>query len=277
MSETHLTWVYAVARDLDPAILESLDGVGGGPVRPVADAALTALTGPVAAGAFGEQALQRRLSEPGELEAIARAHHGVIAAVAAACPVLPLRLGTVYNDDNRVRELLAERRDEFAATLGQLADHVECGVKVCADLGALAGAAASEPPRPPTGAGGGRDRPGAGAAYLSRRRAQLAARDDRQLRAAERGAAIHAELSVLASAARRHPLQDQPPAATAGHEAAGQMVLNGAYLVPSAGAAQFATAARAIVADLVGFRLEVTGPWPPYSFADGTGKEDDQR
>lgn len=275
MSETYLTWVYAVARDLDPAILVSVDGIGGGPVRPVADAVLTAVTGPVAAAAFGGEALQRRLSEPGELEAIARAHHGVIAAVAAACPVLPLRLGTVYHDDDRVRELLARRRDEFAATLGQLADRVECGVKVWARPAALAGAAASEPPGPPAGPGG-RDRPGAGAAYLSRRRAQLAARDDWQLRAAEQGAAIHGELSELAAAARRHPLQDQPPAATAGQEAAGQMVLNGAYLVPSAGAAQFAAAARAVVADLAGFRLEVTGPWPPYSFADGTGTADDQ-
>ena len=47
------------------------------------------------------------------------------------------------------------------------------------------------------------------------------------------------------------------------------MVLNGAYLVDSGRVAEFAVAAEAIVSGLDGFRLAVTGPWPPYSFAGG--------
>jgi hypothetical protein len=80
------------------------------------------------------------------------------------------------------------------------------------------------------------------------------------------GEEIHAALSSLAAAARRHPLQDPRLA-----QRQDLMVLNGAYLIDSAEIQRFAAAARAMVGELAGFQLDVTGPWPPYSFADGPG------
>jgi hypothetical protein len=254
MSE-HATWVYAVTRDLGPGVLSEVAGIAGEPVRTVAGDSLTAVIGSVDAEQFGEEAFERRLADPAELAAIARAHHQVVEVVAAAAPALPLRLATVYHDDERVRELLAQRQADFAATLDWLAGRTECGVKVWADL------PSAEDGRPEPGpAEPGR---GAGAAYLSRRRAQLAARADSRQEAADRGADIHAALCALAVAARMH----QPHDVQAPSE--GLMVLNGAYLIESGSLARFAESARAAVRDRPGFRLEVTGPWPPYSFAGG--------
>ena len=104
----------------------------------------------------------------------------------------------------------------------------------------------------------------AGTAYLLRRRASRTARADGWQQGGARAEEIHAALSGLAVAAQRHAPQDQR---LAGDD--GWMVLNGAYLVEAGHLAEFAAAAEAMVADLDGFWLAVTGPWPPYSFAGG--------
>lgn len=257
MAET-LTWVYAAVTDLEPVLLEGLTGVGGEQVRLIGEAGLGVVAGSVDAAAFSEDALERRLSEPGDLELIARAHHRVIARLAAAGPTLPFRLATVYLGEDAVRALLAERREEFSATLRWLGGHTECGVKVFADPGSLA--AVKEPPAPADGPAGA----GAGASYLRRRRADLAAAEDGWQRAATLGDDIHAELSALALAARRHATQDTPL-----DGGAGPMVLNGAYLIGHGQVESFAAAAEAVASAHGVSSLEVTGPWPPYSFAAG--------
>ena len=259
------TWVYAVTGDLDFAVPDDLEGIGGARVREVHEGRLLAAASSVDAGAFNEESLQRRLADPGELEAMARAHHHVIGTVAEAGTVLPLRLGTVYREDGGVRAMLAERQPEFAATLGWLAGRAECGVKVWASPAALAGSGRAENRAPGGGGGGG----GGGAAYLSRRRDELAARDQASRRTAETAAAIHEELASLAVAGRQHRPQDAPAAGPGSAQARDVMVLNGSYLVPVAGLEEFSAGVRAAVAGLAGFRLDVTGPWPPYSFADG--------
>jgi hypothetical protein len=260
------TWVYAVTRDLDPAVLDNLGGIGGACVRDVREGTLTAAASSVDAEAFSEESLQRRLADPGELEAMARAHHHVIGAVATAGPVLPLRLGTVYREDGRVRAMLAGRRAEFAATLGWLSGRAECGIKVWASPAALAAGSSQA-----TGSGraAGRDQGGGGAAYLSRRKQELDARDQARSRAAQTAERLHERLTSLAVTGRLHQPQDAPPAQPPSARERDVMLLNGAYLVDVPGLAGFAAAARAAVAELPGLRAEVTGPWPPYSFADG--------
>lgn len=254
MTET-ATWVYAITPVTDADVTGALEGIGGGRVREVVAGELAAAASSVDAAAYSEREFQRRLADPAELEALARAHHRVIGALAAAGPVLPLRLGTVYRADDRARAMLAQRREELTRTLRWLAGRAEYGVKVWVSPGAAAvtaePAVAPEPGR------------GRGAAYLARRRDELAARDQDWQRATEAGADIHELLSELAWAARRH--QPQQGAGEAGQRDV--MVLNGAYLV--ADPAGFAAAARAAADARPGIRLEVTGPWPPYSFADG--------
>jgi hypothetical protein len=257
------TWVYAVTGELDPAVLDSVSGIGGAPVREVREGALSAAASSVDAAAFSEKMLQRRLTEPGELERLARAHHRVIGTVATAVPALPLRLGAVYTADGRVRAMLAERQPEFTRTLGWLAGRAECGVKVwaCPDVLTAPAAGRGAAARPEPGRGGG-------AAYLSRRRDELAARDQGRQRAAAAAADIHELLSGLSVAARQHQLQDSAADPQAG-QAREVMLLNGSYLVDAGRLGDFAAAAQAAVAGRGGARADVTGPWPPYSFADG--------
>ena len=96
-------WAYAVAERVRLACLDKLEGVGGGRVRAVAAAGLTAIAGDVSLAEFGEAALRRNLENLAWLEATARAHHQVIETVAGEGPVVPMRLATVYRDDARRR------------------------------------------------------------------------------------------------------------------------------------------------------------------------------
>lgn len=263
-------WLYAIARNLDRVELASLQGVGGGQIRLLGSGPLTAVVESVDPGEFSAERLQARLSDPAELETVARRHHDVVVAVAALGSALPLRLATVYLSDDRVRSLLSERDEEFCQTLGWLAHRTECGVKVWADPDMLrhdrgtSGKSAGGPDGRPGGAKPSGAAEQSGAAYLSRRRAELAAQAEGRLLAARCGEEIHAALGPLAVASHLHSLHDTGATADAGLQ-----VLNAAYLVESASLPEFAESARAITAQTGALRVAVTGPWPPYSFADG--------
>ncbi len=99
----HVVWVYAITDGLAPDLLAGLTGVGGEQVRAVTEAGLTAVVGSVDERAFGERARAGLMSDLPSIERLGRAHHQVIACVAADGPVLPLRLATVYPDDQTVR------------------------------------------------------------------------------------------------------------------------------------------------------------------------------
>ncbi|GAA3355391.1 hypothetical protein GCM10017744_017750 [Streptomyces antimycoticus] len=47
--------------------------------------------------------------------------------------VIPLRFATLYHDDDRVRAMLQERREDFTATLRRVAGRTEWGVKAYVD------------------------------------------------------------------------------------------------------------------------------------------------
>ena len=249
MTYPHAIWGYAVAAEISPDRLAGLTGVAGQPVRAVAGAGLAAAVSTVSLAEFGEQPLRQRLEDLAWLETTARAHHQVIEALPA--PVIPLRLATIYRDDGNVASLLAERQAELAAALDQITARAEWGVK----LFAAERAAAPDAPEPPGG--------GPGLSYLRRRRHQLSAQD--QARQADTAVArqVHAALSGMAAAAQLRPAQ---AAELTGQDSTTTMLLNATYLVDDAAAARFAAAARQL-GQQHGARVELTGPWPPYSFA----------
>ena len=254
-------WVYAIAERVVAAPLAKIRGVGGSQVRTVAAAGLTAVAEDVGLAEFGEDALRRNLEDLNWLETTARAHHAVIDTVAQQGPVVPMRLATVYSDDAHINAMLTERGEDFRSALRRISGRLEWGVKAYADRqpGARDDSAVSAGASGPGG--------GAGAAYLQRRRNQLAAQKDARRETLVSAERIHAELSRYAADTRVHP--PQAPQLT-GIKA--PMILNAAYLLDSASGEDFAKAVAALADQYPGIRLELTGPWPPYSFA-GTGEE----
>lgn len=258
-------YLYGVSRGLDPAALPATPGVGGAPVRAVTAGDLIALVSTVREADYGEEALRVNLEDLSFLEATARAHHDVVDQAARSAPTAPVRIATLYRDDDRVARLLTEQHDTFTRALDRITGRSEWGVKAYAYAEAMSAA-------PPTTAGAGTDAPvggsGAGAAYLRNRQAQRKQRENAGRRITAQAQAIHAELADHAVATRQHPPQDPK---LSGHD--GTQILNVAYLLDDDQVDGFLAAVKDIDARLPGIGAEVTGPWPPYSFID-TGDTD---
>ncbi|WP_284581502.1 GvpL/GvpF family gas vesicle protein [Streptomyces sp. 2P-4] len=265
-----LVYAYA-ATPPAPALehlLPALTGVAGSPVT------LLALTdpgrGPAAALAvsdvprseWDEAALKARFEDLDWLEETARAHHRVIEELAAHTTVLPLRLATLYADRASALADLRRHGQALATGLARLSGHTEYGVKLY-----VRPAAAPDPSRgaapQPSAAGASASRPGAGRAYLQARRAHQHARDDHYAQARTAAERIAALAAPHAADHVRHPAQSGPLTASGAEE----NVLNDAYLVRDAEAEAFREAVHTAVRGLSGIRLELTGPWAPYSFA----------
>lgn len=251
-----LLYAYAVVRDGHGTLPGALRGVAAGPVRTVGHEGLAAVVGPVPAADFEEEPLRTRLEDLSWLEATARAHQEVVDAAAALGTVLPLRLATVYRDEEGVRRMLREGRERLTATLDRLEGRIEWGVKVYAEPVEPAAAAPAA-----TGAV-----PRSGREYLLQRRRARQSRDEAWRQADEVARRLHQALAGCAEAARLHPPQDGRLA-----PGPGRNVLNAAYLVPREEAEAFA--ARAGDATAPGVRVELTGPWAPYSFVAETAGE----
>ncbi|WP_435972951.1 GvpL/GvpF family gas vesicle protein [Streptomyces sp. Qhu_M48] len=271
-TDVGLTYVYAVARDTRALrdFLSGLHGISGSPVFLLGENEPTGAAGTVPDGPdiiafvagrvsrqeFDEPTLKRRFEDLEWLEGVARAHHEVVQTIAAHDTVLPLRMATVYQSDDRARQALAAQRGVFVERLSLLRGRSEMGVK----LYVTPGQAPAGGPESPEITDAAPLSPGK--AYLRSRRAQHSERETRYQRAGR----VAERVDDLAARFTRHRVRHP---AQRGELAGGpeENVLNDAYLVAAEQAEAFRKALADAVQDAEGVRVEVTGPWAPYSFA----------
>ncbi len=293
MTEDTGIWAYAITEhdhlsgpegEVD---LSWLTGVGEAKVRTATSSGLTALVSDVSMAEFGEAALRENLEDLDWLDEVAREHHYVIDAAVRMFPLLPVRLATVYSGDDALHAALAEHNAQLLGALRRVGGRVEWGVKAYAAPEPDAvpeSAAEQEPAAVPRPGEAGRDPAagkaageaanqgagpggGAGLAYLRRRRAQLAAAREGKTAALSGARAVHADLSAKAIETRLHPPQS---AQLSGMRQ--PMLLNAAYLLDPSQSVSFTAAVAGHATAHPELRIELTGPWPPYSFV---GDDDD--
>lgn len=251
---TALRYVYAVCHPFRSPLQVQLPGVAGAPPKQLTHHGLVAVVSAVPEADFAEEPLRRHLEDLDWLTATARAHQQVIDALTVVTTPLPLRLATVFRDDSGVRSMMEAREEDFRRVLDRLEGRVEWGVKVYADMEPAQTAEPAESGASEAKGMSGRD-------YLRRRRMQTRAREDVWQHAAEFAGRLHETLSGFAEDSRLHAPQNS---ALSG--AAGQNVLNAAYLVPRADSEEFVELVDREKDDAPGIRVELTGPWAAYSF-----------
>ncbi|MYT82422.1 Gas vesicle synthesis protein GvpL/GvpF [Streptomyces sp. MnatMP-M77] len=255
---TGATYVFAVCRGTRAVNTGDVTGLagmpGGAAIRLLSSGPLTAVVQTVLAADFTDEVWQERLSDRQGIEAYARAHHEVVSAAAAHGPAVPLPLATLYHDDDRVRRALDDEAHRFHSVLKRIAHHAEWGVKVYKP-----DASSAPEEREPAPSGSivrEGNATGAGLAYLNRRRG-VRERREQALSVAE---SVDAELRALAAASRRLRTHGVVP----GGEGRAH-VLNATYLVAEQRATELESLVRAL-GERTGTRIELTGPWVPYSF-----------
>ena len=255
-----LYWAYCVLRADEPG-LPALTGVdGGSEVERVEASGLAALVSRVPRAEFGEGPLQEHLNDLAWLERVARAHEAVLDETLRVATIVPLRMCTLFETADSVRQMLSRERDALATAIEQLAGRQEWGAKVLVDPDRAARAVRSE-----RGADAVED-DGSGAAYMLRRRQEREVREQADALTADLAELVHGRLGELSLAAVTRPPQNR---SLSRHE--GAMVLNAAYLVDVGRVDEL----KGLVADMnaahadLGAHVELTGPWPPYNFVPG--------
>jgi hypothetical protein len=261
-------YTYAIGRPR-PGILPLEQAIRGidprCSVRAVGCGEMVALVSDVSLAEFDLDTLGERLQSRPWLEMLAIGHQRVMTALFDSYTLLPLKICTLYTDEERIYDLLAANRTLFAATLDRLEGTSEWGVKFYCDHTVLAawseqGAPQLQQLAAMTAAAS------PGARYMLEKRLKRAAEQLADEMARSETQAVATRLTEVTRAAQQN--QPQP---TAVHGHGDEMMLNGTYLLGDEELPAF----MAVLDDLRehyearGFSLELTGPWPAYSFSAG--------
>jgi hypothetical protein len=234
------SYVYAIVRAGHRFGDEPLLGVGepAAQVRPVTEGRLTAV---VSDAPEGLRAKRRDLL----------AHQRVLAALDGAGPVLPMRFGSVADDDAAVRMVLHERAEHFLKRLEELDGRVEFNVKAVHHEEQVL------------------------------RRIVSTDQRIRELNARTRAGASHEDKlrlgELVAGAVREQQARDAElvrgrlrPLAEAEATApeVGDCLCNYSFLVDRAAADRFRDAAAELEKANEHLQVRVHGPLPPYSFVE---------
>jgi len=201
---------------------------------------------------YGEDAINRKMSDLDWVSRAAIAHEAVIEAFAPAAAVLPMKLFTIFTSDARAVAHVASRRRGIDAVLKRVTKHDEWGLRVAMPRARAAA---------PRVTGDQRETGKSGAAYLRGKKAQWDAGAQLAGRARAATEGLHRRLAKLARSAVRRAATEMP-------RDGGTLLLDAAYLVPRRSSRRFQAAvsreARALDRD--GYVVSFSGPWPPYSF-----------
>lgn len=256
MSRATATYVYCIVQTSSAApdltdVPEGLPGTSPPRALPLAPSPpdnlwLVAADAPLPD--YSGESIDAHLSDLDWVGDRALAHERVVEHFAAAGPVLPLKLFTLFSSDERAVQRLRERQEDIGHVLERIAGRVEWGVRILFQETKVKKAASQETP-PVTGKG-----------FLLRKKEE----QDGARNLASRARAVvdraYDDLARQAVAARRH----DPEAGEGG----ARLLLDAAFLVPKGDGEGFEAAVQRWADQLAEHAcdLTLTGPWPPYNF-----------
>jgi hypothetical protein len=255
-----LYYVYAIVPSAT-AVEAAPAGIDGHPVTLVPDGEIAALASRVDGDVYGD-AVDERIADVAWLAPRATAHDQVLTWASDLGPVIPLPLLSLFRSEHAVRAMLAQRQNELRALLDQVGRGREYGVRIFRLDDELRRSLASFSPEVASLEGQVAAATSPGQGYLLGRKLDAARKDELRRVASEVASRAYGELALRALAS----VQDALPKAAA--DQPGAAVLNASFLVAHNALDDF----RAVVTtfmrehDRRGFRLEFTGPWPPYHF-----------
>jgi hypothetical protein len=258
-----LVYVYGV---VEQPLATEVPGIDSRLVRWVSTSGLTAAVSDVPEAEFGEVALNAGLQDMGWLGPRAVAHQVVNARLQELADALvPLAFGTVFRDDERVREMLREQavllkkrlqtvrgRAEWVLALHQL-EPQDAGSVVQASPALQSLTAQIETSLP-------------GRAHLLRRRLAELERDEARRLQSDAAEQVLASLRAVAADVYPEPLPT---------DTLEKPLLRASVLVGRADEARFVDLVDNLRATWPEptYRLLLTGPWPAYRFGGLNGEQ----
>jgi hypothetical protein len=264
-----LTYLYAIVprsgllpalgdlRGVDDTLLDERD-LGG----------LCAVLSNVPATEWGPDVIDEHVKDMDWLAPRATSHQAVVAALHKAAPsLLPLPFATLYHQRAAVDDLLNARRDDLLAALARLEGSDEWTLKVFLERSVFEQHVERLSPTFAQAVEQVRSAP-PGKAYLLRKQLDTLRRDEATRMSVQQAHEIEGRIRGLPSDVIREPIAGQTTG-TRGATEGMRAVLKLALLLRRDEQDQRMAQLEAIVEQYapLGFRFELAGPWPPYSFA----------
>lgn len=187
------------------------------------------------------------------------AHQAVLTAAGAGGPVLPMRFGSLAEDDDAVRAVLRDRAAHWTERLSAVEGRAEYNVKAVHDTDAVVRQVLAEEPEI--------------RALHEAGRAAGADSHEARLRLGEAVAHAVQEREVRDAALVRQTLERAAEAVRPGPESGGWLA-NVSFLVAADAADRFLAAADELARDHPWLRMTVNGPLAPYSFVEPGAEQD---
>ena len=205
---------------------------------------------------YGSAPLEARLRDLEWVAACAAAHEAVVEFAARTVTTIPLKLFTLFNNDERAVEHIRRLRPTIDRVVGRVAGRQEWGVRVRLDETKARRRHVEAARRATAGIS-------SGTRFLVLKKEQQQAVREALARGRDDVEEAFESLAGICDDARR-----RPPDAV---EGAARLVLDAAFLLAPSRLARFKKVARATAARLArhGYELTLSGPWPPYNFVAG--------
>jgi hypothetical protein len=230
----------------------------------IADGRLAAVVSEVPLADYGEESLKSRLADPAWTAIRAVRHEQVVEYFSSRASVVPLRFGAIYFERTGVGQTLSEKAARLAAIIERLRGRQEWGITVCCDQEEFFKVIDTLSPRLRDLAEQARTAQ-PGQAYLLRKKMEALRTDEARLEI--KRVVTDIEQALADRSEQSASLRVMKDEATEHGKTVGKM----AFLLAGARFDDFHEEAERLAhahAD-AGFRLEMTGPWPPYNFSTG--------
>lgn len=199
---------------------------------------------------------------PGGTGEILRAHEDVMVALMQESTVVPLKFGTILQDENAVLKMLQDQEEQFKRLLIKFAGKVEWGLKAYVDKQAFMKYVVQSEQKFIDGKYK-IEKLSRGAAYLFSRKWEEEVEEYVTDQFNEVAEEIFQDLEKYAAEAK---LNDILPQKVTGKQQ--EMILNAAYLIERHKVEQLYQRGASFMTKhaFMGLELEFSGPWPPYNF-----------
>ena len=218
---------------------------------------------------YDEEAFAARLTDAAWVAARAMRHEKVLEHFASRTTIVPLRFGTIYLKREGVTRMLSEQSESLRALLVRLSGKEEWGLNIFCDRAKLLEVIATLSPALREMSARA-DASTAGQAYLLRKKIEAMRADEARAEIRRVVAEIESRLKEESAGKVRLHLRQ---AETAEHK---DLAAKLAFLIERARFKEFRAAAEELAASHApsGFRLELTGAWPPYNFVEEMKTDD---
>lgn len=211
---------------------------GASAVRPIACGDFLCWVSDVDHGSFA-QAMERNIENLEWLALHSVRHQQVVGEVAAHMAIVPARFGTIFSGEAALLKNVAGRNEALNKVFARVAEADEWGVKVFAEKKTPAKAATAS----------------SGREYLQQKAAQVKQRPERN----------DPELNEFAARLGKVALDSAPSGKVSGTQPS--LLWQATFLVARSRRKQWEQILSEFVERWEGLRrIEINGPWPPYSF-----------